>query len=133
MPFYAVRNATPANTLQSAPSVEEFNLPACIITKVFLQFPAGCAGMVFVQVMRGGAVIWPSGPEQAIAADGRVVEFVEHYEVPQLEQWRLVTWSPGTTNAHNIDLWLEVRPHFVRPELPDAETVLAEVQAYLGV
>jgi hypothetical protein len=129
MPFYAVRNTTPLNTLQAAPSVETFDLGPGIITRVFVQFPAGCVGMVFAQVMRGGAVIWPTGPEQAIAADARVVEWVERYHVPQVEQWRLVTWSPGTTNQHNIDLWLEVQAPVYIPPRFDVDELLAQLNA----
>ena len=93
----------PADTAEASPEPLECPLAAGTVTRVAVQFPAGCAGMVYVSIWRGEHQVWPVNLDDAIAGDNAVVEWPESYDLDD-EPFALEVrgWSPGTTYDHKI-------------------------------
>lgn len=93
----------PADTAEASPETLEILLCAGTVTRVAVQFPAGCSGMVYVTVWRGEHQVWPVNLDEAIAGEDHVVEFPVSYDLDD-EPYALEVrgWSPGTTYDHKI-------------------------------
>jgi hypothetical protein len=113
---YAAEITVPANTLASAPEVLEVPLCYGTIQEVELQFPAGQAGMIYVQVWRTEHQLLPTTPGLAFRGDDTHITLNEHIPI---HEWPLRVelrgWSPGTVYDHVVIV---------------SFTVLAEVSPY---
>jgi hypothetical protein len=93
----------PANTLLSAPHIEELMLARGVITEIELLFPHGQAGLVSVQIYHYEHQLYPTSPGAAFVGDGTHITIQDEYELsddpPRLF---LVGWSPGTSYDHTV-------------------------------
>lgn len=93
----------PADTAEASPETLDAPLCAGTVTRVGVQFPAGCAGMVYVSIWRSDHQVWPVNLDEAIAAEDYVVEFPVSYDLDDDPfGFELRGWSPGTTYEHKI-------------------------------
>ena len=103
--FFEYPVTVPAGTLKAAPVVEELPLAAGAITRVDVQFPAGCSGMVHVSIWRSDHQLWPVNLDNDIAGEDAIVSWPESYDLED-EPFSVIAkaWSPGTTHDHTITL-----------------------------
>lgn len=93
----------PYGTPAAKPETLEALLCAGTVTRVSVQFPAGCAGMVGVSIWRHDHQVWPVNLDEGIAAEDHVVEFPVSYDLDDEPfAFTLKAWSPGTTYPHVI-------------------------------
>ena len=115
--FYEYDLTVPANTLKAAPVELEAPLNAGTVTRVEVQFPAGCSAMVGVSIFRSEHQVWPGDPDEDIAGEDALVWWSESYDLDDRPfALTLKGWSPGTTYQHIITFRFALLP-------------LAEVQA----
>lgn len=100
----------PANTLASAPVLEELRLVAGKVTEVAVVFPPGPAKMVHVQVLDSAHQIVPGNPEQDVNEDNASV--VSRMDYPLQSPYSLFFkgWSPGTRYQHLITFNVDLEP-----------------------
>lgn len=92
-----------AGTAQGEGEPLEALLCAGTVTRVAVQFPAGCAGMVYVSIWRSDHQVWPVNLDEAIAGDNAVVSWPESYDLDDEPfGFELRGWSPGTAYPHVI-------------------------------
>jgi len=95
----------PADTAEASPEPLECPLAAGTVTRVAVQFPAGCAGMVCVSIWRSDHQVWPVNLDEGIAGDNTVVEWPESYDLDDDPfGFEVRGWSPDTTYDHVITL-----------------------------
>jgi len=93
----------PADTAEAAPATLECLLSAGTVIRVDVQFPAGCAGSVYVTIWRHDHQVWPVNLDEAISGDNTVVTFPVSYDLEDEPFSFLVKgWSPDTTYDHKI-------------------------------
>lgn len=82
-----------------------------IITRIEVQFPKGCAGLVHAQICHGLHQIFPKNADQDIASNGETVSSMESLEILTppylLKAW---TWNTSTLFDHIICVRVEVLP-----------------------
>ena len=92
-----------ADTKEAAPVTLDCLLSAGTVIGVSVQFPAGCAGMVYVSLWRHDHQVWPVNLDEAISGDNTVVSFPVSYDLDD-EPFAFTVrgWSPGTTYDHKV-------------------------------
>lgn len=93
----------PANTAEADPVTLEALLSAGTVIGVSVQFPAGCAGMVYVTIWRHDHQVWPVNLDEAIAGDNTVVSFPVSYDLDDEPfAFTVKGWAPDTTYDHKV-------------------------------
>lgn len=116
--FFEYSLAVEANTLKRSPATVDAILCVGTVSNVSVQFPAGCAGMVYVSIRRGGRQVWPGNPDDAISGEDAIIWWPEAYPLDELPYaFEVRAWSPGTTYDHTITVRFAVEPLLkVEPE-----------------
>ena len=97
-----------------------------IIHRINIQFPAGCAGLVNVQIYDGGHPIAPTTQGQYYRGDDEIVEFNEFY--PIIIAPRLLTikgFNTDDTYNHQIQVRIFILPKEVLLPVGATEGILA--------
>jgi len=93
----------PADTPEAEPEPLECPLAAGTVTRVDVQFPAGCSGMVHVSIWRSDHQVWPVNLDGDIAGEDAIVSWPESYDLDDDPfGFEVRGWSPGTTYDHVI-------------------------------
>lgn len=134
MALYEFDLTVPANTLASAPVSAEHLLTPGLVTRLAVQFPAGCVSMVLAQVLREGSVVWPNNPDSAAKANGFVIESATEIDVSD-RPYSLIAraWSPGTTYPHVLTFRYEVRPQALVDADRQSVGLLGKLGRLLGI
>lgn len=100
---YRAALSIPAGTLESAPATATVSLCYGTIQEVELLFPAGQAGLTYVQVWRHERQILPTTPGEAFRGDDHLVTFNERITIHERPlQVELRGWSPDATLEHTV-------------------------------
>lgn len=93
----------PANTAQADAVELEAPLAPGIVSRVDIQFPRGCVGLVHVQVLKSEHQVWPVNLDGDISAEGLVVSWPEDYELDDDPlAFTLRGWNEDDTFPHTI-------------------------------
>ena len=71
----------PKNTVESAPVLEKFGVAHGVITRVEVEFPDGCSGLVSVHIDRALHQVWPTNPDGVLSSNGRAIVWADYYEM----------------------------------------------------
>ena len=100
-----------ADKQKAEPATLDAELCSGIVAGVSIQFPAGCSGMVFVSIWRGGHPVWPTNIDEAFAGEDAIISFPESYVLDEPEYtFELRGWSPDTTYDHTVTIRFTVQP-----------------------
>jgi len=89
----------------------QFTVNQGVIYRVWLTFPAGCAGLVKVRVLHEGHPFLPVEQDAYIRGDDYVFEYPVFYEITDEPQLITVeAWNEDDTNDHTIDLQMLIIP-----------------------
>ena len=92
-----------ADTKEASPVELDALLCAGTVTRVDVQFPAGCVSMVNVSIWRHDHQVWPINLDGAIASEDFVVSFPASYDLEDEPfAFTVKGWSPDTTYDHLI-------------------------------
>ena len=109
--YYSFDLTVPASTAETAPLVDEVELVPGTVTRVELQFPRGCVGLVHVTINRELHQLWPSNPDGNIAGNDARISWSEDHpftEVPYtLQLWG---WNTDDTFPHTITFRFNLLP-----------------------
>lgn len=79
--FYEFSVTAPKNTPIASPVKLDVALVPGMISRVAVQFPSGCVGLVGATVYHKLHQVWPTNPDGFIIADDFTVQWEEQYEV----------------------------------------------------
>lgn len=103
--FYEYSFTIPANTSQAEPEELVCPLAAGIINYIAVLFPAGCAGLAYLQIKRALHHIAPVNPDGAFNSNDEVIAFDEHFELSEQPfQVELVGWNLDDTFVHTLEV-----------------------------
>ncbi len=130
--FYEYDLTVPANTPAASPAELTAVLNVGTITRVEIQFPPGCNGMVSVAVDHWGRQLWPGDPDEDIAGGGSIVAWEEDFDLED-EPYELTLrgWSPGTTYQHVITFRFALLPLEVARGRRDSGSLIGRLAGML--
>jgi len=112
--FYVYEITTPANTPASNPKETIAKLVRGVIHRVEIRFPPGPAGLLHVQIWRGGHQIYPSVTGQSFASDDETIAFDDFYELYHHPTYlRILTWNEDEYYPHTVRVRIGVLPKYV--------------------
>ena len=116
--FYDFSFTIPANTPAGSPAEMSCKLTYGIIHRVEIVFPAGCAGLVHLQIREGLHQYWPTNSDGDFASNDERIEFSEYQEFYRSPfELVLVGWSPDTTYNHTLEVRFGILPDWIlQPE-----------------
>lgn len=92
-----------AGQTQADPAWVDLDVEYGYITEVELLFPAGHAGLTFVQIYHQSRQIFPLTPGEAFRGDDHVVQFDEKFPILEVPYTvRVKGWAPDATLAHTV-------------------------------
>jgi len=101
--LFEYRLTVPINTPEADAEPLECPLSAGTVTRVDVQFPAGCAGMVHVSIWRSDHQVWPVNLDGDIAGEDAIISWPKSYDLDDEPfGFEVRGWSPGTTYPHVI-------------------------------
>jgi len=99
--FYRFGVTVPKNTPKESPVEQMVRLTAGVVEKVEITFPAGCAGLVGLRILRGGHQVWPTSPGEWFVSDDYTISFPEHYEIlDEPLELRIQAYNEDTSYDH---------------------------------
>lgn len=78
MPIYTRSITIPKNTAAASPYSEVINPGEGIVTRVWVRFPRGCAGLVGVRLLDRSSQFAPLPAPGWLVADGETIDWVEN-------------------------------------------------------
>jgi len=96
---------TPKNTSKNTPLETVLQLKPGLIHKLEARFPAGCAGLLHLAIMREVQQVWPTNPLGDFASDGETISYAEEYLLTDSPyQLQAHTWNEDTAYDHALRL-----------------------------
>jgi len=114
-------------TLITALQKVDLKVTAGVVTHLAIEFPAGCAGLAHLRILRGGYQVWPVDIGEWFTSDDHVIEIDTHY--PMLDhplQFRIEGYNEDETNYHVLTVRLELT-EALDPTLSLIETLEARL------
>ena len=132
--FYEFDLTIPADTPAASPEELEVPLSAGTVTRVEVQFPPGCSGLVKVAVFRSGHQVWPGDPDEAIKGEDALVWWPEDYDLDDPPHAFLLRgWSPGTAYDHTITFRFALLPLELKAQVGAQLGLLQRIARFLGM
>jgi len=104
----------PFGQTENTKTVRRLKVNRGIITKVWIQFPPGCAGLTKVRVIHEGHPIIPAHEEETLRADNYTFEIPLMFEIIGApEQLKIEGWNEDDAYDHTITFLFLVLPKAV--------------------
>lgn len=132
--LYVKALTIPANTAASSPTQEELKLTDGVITRVEVEFPAGCAGLAHSYARLGVHQVFPTNPDGDLCSDDHVIAWSD-YEDMGAEPRELVIcgWNLDETYAHTVTWRIELTNRSIAERLGSADTLIERIARLLGI
>lgn len=115
----------PLDTPLLTPETVSMKLCQGTITHSFIQFPAGCSGLVWVQVWFNGHQLIPWERGQWLRGDDHTIEGHSYYPVAGEPRLLIVKgYSAGSIYPHTVQVGVEVAASEVVAGLPPPDELL---------
>lgn len=127
--IYTASIKTNANTSKEAAKQTNIKITNGVITQVMILFPAGCVGLVNVQLFMGGHQFVPSTQGQVIKGDNVLItspEFLEINDAPRIITVK--TWNEDTIYDHTIEIMITQLEAIAIPQLALAEGIVKSIK-----
>jgi len=82
-----------------------------VVSKVWITFPAGCAGLVKMRVLHGGHPFIPVNADNYLRGDNFTFELPVMYEITDHPTiLSVLVWNEDATYSHTVDILILVLP-----------------------
>lgn len=109
--FYDFDLPIPANTPADDPAILDVELTHGIIHRVEIEFPGGCAGLVYVAIRQALHQLWPLNPGGAFHSDSHTIAWDDRLPWLQVPyNLQLVGWSLDDIYPHTIPVRIGILP-----------------------
>lgn len=130
--FFDYALTLPANGASDDPTELEVKLAHGVVTHVEVEFPPGCAGLVYAYVRRGLYQVWPSNPDGQFKTDGRAIVWADYYEIFAAPfNVTVGGWNTDDTFAHEITFRFEITPREVAERMKQAASAINKIRTIL--
>jgi len=132
--LFAFDITIPANTLESAPTLETLKIAAGVITNIAIKFPSGCHGLVKVRIRHEETQIYPIPRGEWVTGDDETVPAEYYYDMGKAsKELEFIAISPDTTYDHTITVRITILPLSVVSPLKVMEDLVAILKRILGI
>lgn len=132
--FYNHELTITANTDQDNVVEETVKLTHGVITYVEVEFPPGCAGLVYCYIRRALHQVWPTNPEGKFRTDGRAIVWNDYYEMFEAPLELIVGgWNEDDTFPHAITFRFEITSKEIAERGKTTASVLTAVRTMLRI
>lgn len=103
----------PAGTAESDPAWTILDLEYGYATEVEIMFPAGQAGLTYVQIYYQSRQIFPLTPGEAFRGDDHTITISSRFPILEVpHEVMIVGWAPDATLEHTVftDVTMEAPP-----------------------
>ena len=98
-----------ADTKITSPRPVDLKVTAGVVTHLAVEFPAGCAGLAHLRILRGGYQVWPVDIGEWFTSDDHVIEIDTHYGLMDHPlQFRIEGYNEDESNYHVLTVRLEL-------------------------
>ena len=132
--FYDFSFTILADTSASSPKVERVKLEYGILHLIEISFPAGCAGLVHLQIFDNGHQLFPTNPGGSFNTDDYTIRFNDHY--PLLNPpytLRLVGWNLDDTYDHTLEIRLGILPPEILFPYKEEMGLIGRIKKWIGL
>ena len=112
--YYDVPLTIAANTPELTPTDLEVKLTHGVIHRIEIEFPAGCAGLAYLQIHHMGHQLWPTNPGGAFHSDNHVIIIDDYFELlgpPYILKLR--GWNLDELYDHTVTVRIGIYPAWV--------------------
>lgn len=102
-----------AGTAEADPECAPLDLEYGYITEVEIMFPAGHAGLTYVQIYHQSRLIFPLTPGQAFRGDDHTITISTKFPILEVPHSVIIVgWAPDATLNHTVfvDITMEAPP-----------------------
>jgi len=101
--YYVADILTPLNTAKVNALSTKLKVSSGFVYQVELEFPAGCAGLLYCLVKKGGVQIWPSSNDVWFRSSGHIISFPEAYPIITAPfELNIFTYNLDDTYDHTV-------------------------------
>ena len=123
-----------ANTAEASPHEEDLKLTDGVITRVEVEFPAGCAGLAHSYARQAIHQVFPTNPDGDLASDNHVIAWNDYEDLDT--DPRVLTiggWNDDDTYAHTITWRIELSDRDIAERQKSSQTLLDRIGKLLGM
>ncbi len=116
--FFSYPLTIPANTPITAQAEDLVRVTHGVLYRLEIAFPAGCAGLAHLAILRGSFQVFPLNPGGYFAANKYTIPIDTYYEIFTAPySLKLIGYNEDTDNAHTITVRLGMLPQEVAAHL----------------
>lgn len=103
--IYCSTITTPKLTDQGQAKKTLLEVNRGLIWKIEVEFPAGCCGLVHIQIFDGSYQLFPATPRESLRGEGVIVSYDDLY-LKSFPPWQLkiVTWNEDEKYDHTLQI-----------------------------
>jgi len=107
--IYSFPISTPANTTAASPQVTDCKIEKGLIKELFVNFPPGPSGLLYLQIEYHEVKIFPM-TKNYFHGDNMLFEFHDvGYKLSAAPfLLKAITWNTDDTFAHNVDIYINL-------------------------
>ena len=118
----------PITATKVSPVTTEMKLCIATITRSFVLFPAGCAGLAWVQIWLSGHQLIPWQRGEWLRGDDHIIRDDSRYPVGEEPRLlRIFGYNEDTVHPHTVQVGVEVSAPEAVSGLPPPEELLREL------
>ncbi len=107
---YRASLTIPAGQTWEDPAWTVLDLEYGYISEVEILFPAGHAGLTYVQIYYQSRQIFPLTPGEAFRGDDHVIQFDEEFPIMEVpHEVEIIGWAPNSTLDHTVFVDISMR------------------------
>lgn len=100
-----------APTLITSLRSVDLKVTAGVVKDLAIEFPAGCAGLAHLRILRGGYQVWPVDIGEWFTSDDHVIIIHPNYKMMDHPlQFRIEGYNEDEVNYHVLTVRLELEP-----------------------
>ena len=132
--LYVLALTIPANTAEATPHEEDLKLTDGVITRVEVEFPAGCQGLAHSYARQAIHQAFPINPDGKLCSDNYVIAWNDYEDIDT--DPRVLTiggWNLDDTYPHTITWRIELTPREIAERGKTSQSMFDKIGALLGL
>ena len=132
--LYVLALTIPANTAEATPYEEDLKLTDGVITRVEVEFPAGCQGLAHSYARQAIHQVFPTNPDGDLCSDNYVIAWNDYQDIDA--DPRVLTiggWNTDDTYDHTITWRIELSDRVIAERGKTSQSMFDKIGALLGL
>ena len=132
--LYVLALTIPANTAEASPYEEDLKLTDGVITRVEVEFPAGCQGLAHSYARLALHQVFPINPDGNLCSDNYVIAWNDYEDIDTDPRVLTISgWNTDDTYDHTITWRIELTPREIAERGKTSQSMFDKIGALLGL